>query len=288
MSVFSRLLSIRQGAAKHRVPLLIVGGALFFAGLAWSVAQIDLDASAIAPRLVLAAIALTALGVLANAGEQWFAARSLRLPYGYGRALKVSCVATLANILPLPGGLLVRGASFSASGASKAESATVLGVSAAIWVLLTIALVGFAALPGSAMIVLASLCLAGAVVLTAWTAYKFDAVSAIGMLVSRCALIAITVLRLLVILQMLSVEGRLREAAVYSGASLVGQIVGIVPSGIGVVETVGAGLALAIDAAPEAAFLALSLNRILGLAVAGLVVFFWVSPEKDAVSAKEL
>ncbi len=272
MTIFSKFNGSRRAAQRFRLPLLVAGLTLFGVGLVWALSSIQLDSERLRYAMLGPILLAVVLAVLVNALEQWLAARALAVEYTYVRALSVSSAATIANVLPLPGGLLVRAASFTGAGAHAAESAVILGAGAAIWVMLSAGLVILAAVSGVEGTLLAWALALGAGAVSLWLAWRFDPVNALGLLVVRIVLIALTVLRLIAILAFLAQPFAWREAAVYSGASLVGQVVGVVPAGVGLVESVGAALALTIGAAPEAAFVALSLNRIFGLTMAVLVV----------------
>ncbi len=259
---------------RHR-SVFLAGGAIFFAlGLAWSISELDFAAADFEWRYLPLAIGAVVVAVAVNAAEQWFAGKALKIEYPFGRAVEVSCWATLANMLPVPGALLVRGASFAKAGAPARDNAVILGAGAVIWVLLATALVAFAALPTITVAGLSAILVSAAVAVSVWLGHRFVPAAAAGLLLVRIGLIALTVVRLYAFIGLIGGGSALREAAVYAGASLVGQVVGIVPAGIGVVEAVGAGLALIIDAAPAQAFVALSLNRVFGLAAAGMVVAF--------------
>ncbi len=260
--------------ASHRLHL-VTGGSIFFAiGLAWSVSALNLSAAHLHWRFLPLAIGAVAVAVVVNAAEQWLAAKALKVDYSFGRGMQVSCWATLANVLPVPGALLIRSASFARAGVPARENAFVLGAGAVIWVLLAAAMVAFAAAPSIPVAGFSATLVLTAVAVSVWLGHNFEPIAAAALLLARIVLLALTVLRLYAFIGWIGGEAAFREAAVYAGASLMGQVVGIVPAGIGVVEAVGAGLALMIDGAPAEAFLALSLNRVFGLAAAGLFVAF--------------
>lgn len=272
MQLLAQIAAFRSRLTQYRVPFLMIGFGFFIVGLWWSFGVTNIALSQLNYAVLPIAVLAVVCAVLVNALEQWFAARALKVDYSYPRALTVSSGATLANLLPVPGGLLVRGVSFTNAGAKKGEAAYILAAGAAIWVLLSLALVLFAVSPSARMGAVAAGLVLIALAITIWLARRFDFANTVGMVATRLALIALTVIRLFALLSVISVDMPLREAAIYSGASIAGQVVGIIPSGIGLVEGVGAALALLIDANPGAAFIALSLNRFFGLVIAGAIV----------------
>lgn len=262
----------KRVGVRHRSILLTGGAIVFVFGLAWSVTSLDLTVAHFQWRFLPLAIGAVAAAVVVNAAEQWLAAKALKIEYSFGRGVQVSCWATLANVLPVPGALLVRSASFARAGASARDNALVLGAGAVNWVLLASAMVAFAAVPTLPVAGFSATLLLAAVAVSVRLGRRFVPAAAAALLLMRIVLIALTVVRLYAFMGWIGGGAVIREAAVYAGASLVGQVVGIVPGGIGVVEAVGAGLAPMIDGAPAEAFLGLSLNRAFGLAAAGLVV----------------
>ena len=262
----------KRVGVRHRSIFLVGGAIVFVLGLAWSVSALEISAAQLQWRYLPLAIGAVALGVVVNAAEQWFAAKALRIEYSFGRGMQVSCWATLANILPVPGALLVRSASFARAGVKAQDNALVLAAGAAVWIFLAAAMVLFAAMPTLPVAGLSAILVVAAVAVSIWLGIRFVPAAAAALLLTRIALLALTVIRLYAFIAWIGGGAAIRDAAVYAGASLVGQVVGIIPGGIGVVEAAGAGLALVIDGTPAEAFLALSLSRAFGLAAAGLVI----------------
>ncbi len=264
-----------------RTSFEVLGLAVLAFGAAWAVSSLDLTWSDISPlHLVLNLLVLTPalLG---------FAAVSLKITSGaIGRdvpnvlALQVVAAANVAELLPLPGGALVRGAALVKVGAGVGEAARVVLLTALLMLGLTLALSGMAlgALSDAIWYWIAAAALAAVLVvlvlLTRHAALRY----LVAMVVIRLVTLAVTVLRLVVASATLGSDFGWIEATLYSAAPTVGAAVGIVPAGLGLNEAIAAGLATLITASPATAFLAVALNRALGLAVgAGLVLggSFW-------------
>ena len=95
----------------------------------------------------------------------------------------------------------------------------------------------------------------------------------VAMVAVRFVTLAVTVLRLIVAFATLGEDLGWIEAALYAVAPTLGTAVGIVPAGLGINEAIAAGLATLVAGSSATAFLAVALNRALGLAVgAGLVL----------------
>ena len=262
----------KELGSSYRLVFLTGGSIVFAIGVIWSFTALDFTSMKLQTWFLPLAISAVAAAVVVNAAEQWFAAKTLKVEYSFGRSLEVSCWATLANVLPVPGALLVRSASLGRAGAKARDNALVLGAGAIIWVLLTIAMVAFAIAPTIAVAAFSVLLILFAITVSVLLGRRFVSGAAAMMLILRFVLLALAVARLYAFLGLIDGQTAFRDAAVYAGSSLAGQVIGVVPAGIGIVEAVGAGLALMIDGAPAKAFFALSLNRAFGLLVAGLVV----------------
>ncbi|WP_146180761.1 hypothetical protein [Thalassorhabdomicrobium marinisediminis] len=253
----------------------VIGLAVLAFGAAWAVASLDLTWSVISPlHLALNLLVLTPalLGV---------AALSLKITAGaIGRdvpnvlALQVVSAANVAELLPLPGGALVRGAALVKVGAGVGEAARVVLLTALLTLGVTLALSGMAlgALSDVILYWIAAAALAAVLVVFVLLSRHAALRYLVAMVMIRLVTLAVTVLRLVVASAMLGSSFGWIEAVLYSAAPTVGAAVGIVPAGLGVNEAIAAGLATLIAASPATAFLAIALNRALDLAVGAAMV----------------
>ncbi|MEM8742995.1 MAG: hypothetical protein AAGE13_16080, partial [Pseudomonadota bacterium] len=189
------------------------------------------------------------------------------------RAITRAAQAGVAELLPLPGGAAVRGAALIEAGARPGAAAWMVLASAVLMLGLTVALAAFALALLGEPLGWAGL-LAGLLVtaLALWhIAARVGARWLPALVAVRGATLALTSLRLMAAFAALGQEASLLQALLYALAPALGATVAIVPGGFGVNEAVAAALASMIAASPAAAFLAVALNRALGL-TAGAVL----------------
>jgi uncharacterized membrane protein YbhN (UPF0104 family) len=184
-------------------------------------------------------------------------------------AFEISIIGAAANLLPLPGATLVRVAALKVAGASYAEGTKATLLVAGLWA-------GVAFLfAGAWMIHLG----------VATVAVLFVVVGLVGWLgcfgygVWRCRGAGLPVALSLVKLAMVTTDATrmylclsalggavvFGQAATLAVAGVVGNAVSIIPAGLGVREAVSAGLAPLVGLGAGIAFLAATLNRLLGL-----------------------
>ncbi|MDQ2641370.1 MAG: hypothetical protein M3Y79_12440 [Pseudomonadota bacterium] len=99
---------------------------------------------------------------------------------------------------------------------------------------------------------------------------------AAGFVAVRTALLALTIGRIYFCFMTLNHPTTIHESSAYAAASVVGAIVGIAPAGAGIAEGVGAALATLMERSAAAAFLALSMNRLIGLGGAALLSVYYM------------
>ena len=103
----------------------------------------------------------------------------------------------------------------------------------------------------------------------AWIARKSTAAFALRLVAVRMVQLLVSVVRIYVVFLAIAVPVGMSEATVFLIANPLGTSMSIVPAGIGISEGIGAALAVLVSVPSAAAFLALALNRVLGLACCG-------------------
>ncbi len=267
--------AIRRFATRWRVPILILAAAGFFAGIWYSVRALALDWSdlSVGP-ILLVLLVLAPLTLAAASLSLQVSARALGLRIGFVEGVKVSALGNVAELLPLPGGAVVRGSALMRAGARLGESAWIVTLGAVLMLCLA------AAVAGVPMILLrpaigwpvALAGFGGAAVVAWWIARRSSVHVALAMVGARAMIAAVTVGRIAAAFAAIGFEVGLREAALFSVSATLGNAVTIVPAGLGIAEGIGAALALLAPTPPAAAFAAVALNRILGLCVSGTIL----------------
>lgn len=270
-----RVLAAREPSPRTRRVLSAVGGVAVVVALIVSIRALEVSAATLRwGPLALVALVATPATMLANAAElRVMASGTTTRPLRWGDAVEVVVIATAANLLPLPGGALVRLQALRPRGATTSASALINLAGAGAW--LGTGLV----IAGGALLVLRGP--------AAWIAVAIG-VAAAGVaagLVRRAALpgrvarttvalfaveAGVTVLhgvRLLLVLVGLGVPLDLVQALVIGVSAPLSAAAGVFPSGIGIAEALS-GLLAPLVALPVAAGVAATgLNRAIGLAV---------------------
>ncbi len=261
----------RAWGRRHSRVILAVAAAAFVVGMALSVRQLGLDRESVRLGPLLLALALGGpASVAAKALELQLCARAVARRVGFVDAVVVTSAATVANLLPVPASLAVRGGALVNAGAGLRETGVVLLLAGLMWLGMAIAVTGAAA-GGLAGGVAAALGGVAALVVAAMIARRGGAAVAGGFVAVRAALLGTLILRLWLCFAAIGAPLPAAEAAYYAVAGVIGNLAMIVPAGLGVSEGAAALMAQAAGGSAAAAFLALGLNRLLGLLLCGVI-----------------
>jgi uncharacterized membrane protein YbhN (UPF0104 family) len=227
--------------------------------------------------LLLAALVGVPLTAMTNAGEYWLSARAAGLTLRPLEALRTTVLATAANLLPLPGGPLVRIQALRTGGIGGRVSTQVTAAAGASWV----AVAGLAAALGGAitgaprgavipLTVLGVLAgIAGVLLLRTSVAADRDWRLVAGQLVVvELGSVLISAARLYLLLLAIGAPATGSGALVLALAGVLATAVGIVPAGLGVREGLSALLAVAVALPAATGFAVSVLDRVVGLVVA--------------------
>jgi polysaccharide pyruvyl transferase WcaK-like protein/uncharacterized membrane protein YbhN (UPF0104 family) len=231
----------------------------------------------LSPVLLVVAIVIPAT-VFFNAYEFLLSARLIGRRIGLHSALETTIIGSVANMLPLPGGSIVRVAALKAAGAElKHGISTILfltliwlGVAftyAGAWVIvLGKTLVGALFVAGGAGVLVASFA-------TTWRLLKQWQVP-MQLLATKLVIVLLDAARNLLCLWALGADANFAQASALAVSGVLGSAVSVVPAGLGVREGVAAAMAPLVGLAASSAFLAMTLSRVLGLATTAPVAAF--------------
>lgn len=187
------------------------------------------------------------------------------------RALDVTVVGTAANVLPLPGSVLVRIASLKLGGARYGEATVAVLFVGVSWVAIAFIYGGgfllylSADLAGGLFLGGGLVLLAGLVLFTIRVWGK--TVSAGAVMAIKLGLVATDAWRLYLCLGAIGIPASFAQASALPVSTAVAAAIGFVPGGIGVQEALAAALSPLVGLTVASGFLSVTLNRILGLAV---------------------
>jgi hypothetical protein len=262
--------SVRRFVECYRIPIVLAAICAFATLFIYSASRLDLDPREIGWNWLGLAAAIVPFAMLANASELALCARATGRTMPIATAFIYSAGATVANVLPLPAGMILRAKALVGEGAGWIESGAILAAAGLLWLAMAVTSVGFALMPDpSGTIIFVAGCSA-CLVIAGWVALGAGVATGTGFLLVRGAMIALLVLRLYFCFLAIGQPLALPDSAVFALAGVVGNGVTIVPSGLGIAEGVGAAMADLVGTLPAAAFLALGINRLLGLAGSAL------------------
>ncbi|MFO7904728.1 MAG: hypothetical protein R6U98_18835 [Pirellulaceae bacterium] len=260
-------------ARAHSRAYYLIAGAVFVGGMFVSAWVLALDWGSLELKWLLmnlfvgapAAIALNAIGLRISANI-------VGVSLSFGAAFRTCCIAICSNLLPIPAGTLIQASSLASRGGSTLQSGIIILVGNALSLAIVLALVGailLLVIPEAGI----PLLLLGIALLATCSVFilKRSSVStASAFIATRCLRTVVMVLRIQLSFMIIGFSVSALDAAVFSGALVVGTTLSVFPGGLGVSEALAALLALATAVAPGAAFLATALNRLATLAFAGM------------------
>jgi len=264
--------SVRARIRALRVPLTIAAATVFVGGAIWSFFRMDLSLS----ELHLSALALLAALALASFVYGGVGLALLAITVGTSiplrKAIPIAVYASLAEVLPLPGGAIVRTGALVSSGARVGQSSLVVIVTAILWISIAatgagLYLVYVGEISGLVLVIPAVLAVAGVLV---WLLVKAGWKITILTLGHRLTGLLLVSLRLKLSFMVLGVTLSLENTLPFAFAGIAGSASAIAPAGLGIGESLSALLATVAATAPTAAFLAAALNRTTGLVVAAI------------------
>ena len=272
--------SARSWSQRYRWPLTLAGALVLIGGVAWSLSRLEFDVARLQPAyLVLVASVLVPASIAVAAINLEILGKVVGTSIPISNAVAVTAYGRVAELLPIPGAALARGAALMQSGANLAQTTSVL-----IWSsLMTLAMVAlFACYPLAQVHAFLGVAVGGAGILGllltgAWFLSRSNARIVGAMVGLRFVNVAIGVLRFWACFAAIGFGVPMDQAAVFVIASSITTYIGIVPGGLGISEILSASLALLIDIDPLAAFLAAAVDRIVGLAISGLVALIMIS-----------
>jgi hypothetical protein len=276
---------LKRWSRARRKSIVCIFAIFFICGIGYSFAALNLKLTELDAIALLAVACLVPISILLNGTELQLCARVANQNLGFGKALGYASMATIANLLPIPASILIRGGALVSSGAKIAQAGRILAAAAAMWLAMAFGISGYFLTAGwisGGITILSAILVIG---IAFWIEQRSSVATALSFIAVRGIMLLLLIARLYFCFIAINAAVALEEAAIYSVVGIAGTAVAIVPAGLGIAEGFGALIAKAAGADPAAAFLALGLNRILGLLGSGLVAaFFWFRVEQPDLS----
>lgn len=251
-----------------RIPLLIGTSILFCAGALWSfhklnitVQDLHFNSVAILILLVIPSLFYGGIGLL-------LLGRSAHVTIPLGRATVISAYAYLAEMLPLPGGAIIRAKALIDGGGTLSHSSALVIFTAILWISLAMIGAGITLLATSSYLAWPLLLLGSGftVAIAAWLGSTAGITIAAQTLLHRVSGIILAALRIQFAFMALGTPIRFSETMPFVLALLMGSASSVAPAGLGVSESLAALAATTSAYHPSVAFLAVGLDRLVCLA----------------------
>lgn len=232
------------------------------------------------PLLVLALFAIP-VTVLLNAEEFRLSAHLVGQDFPRAAAAEVTIVASVANMLPIPGGTMVRIAALKSKGAGLRDGTSATLLISFLWVAIAFLYSGAWLLSpavsaaqwlGIGFMIFGAGMLFLVVVLGVRMFRQQRTLALLGLV--KCGLVLLDASRIYLCFLVIGAGGSFGQASVLAVSSVVGASVSIVPAGLGVREGAAALLAPWIALAAASGYLATSLNRLVGLTIMAPVALY--------------
>ena len=279
-SVFSLLRRFRALAQQHRVAFAVVGFALFFGFIVYAVATFPTeDIDTLSPWYLVPAVAVVApLMQLAKALEFRAQARMLGEHIELHECHEVTLNASIANLMPVPGSVLVRTARLSRNNSTTHAALTAI-VAGLCWLGVSMTLCGAALIAVSVASAGAALtCLGIALAAAAYGLGRSlpGSLSGFGELILvEVLLTAVGAASMYLAFRAIGFDIDVLQTVVVAVSGPLASAAGIFPSGIGLSEALVSGLGTLLDIPAQLGFLAAALSRLtttIGLFVGRAVV----------------
>jgi|GEM_PF-1243076 len=256
----------------RRQVYVLAFGTLFLGGLAISVSVLNLDLTArFAAWIVLDLIIFTPLAVLITALGLKNNANILKRDIRLREAFTATSAGVVAEVAPVPGGLVARGAALMSSGAKVGEAGAVLVANSVLGMAVAVVAASIAIWADQQLVSI----VAGVVGTVAAAASVFWAVQRrslrTGAIFAALKLAgwAVFIIRIKIALLAIGAMAGFDDLALFGVSGAFGSLASFAPGGLGLPEGLAAVFAAVNDFSPAAAFLAMAINRLVGLAFCG-------------------
>lgn len=246
---------------------------VLFVGTAWAgFASLPAHRGPIEPLFfIVVAGVLAPATTIVNAAEYAGAARFVGVRVRPVDALRVAVMSTAANILPVPGAVLVRAAALRAAGTGSVPAARSVLAASTLWVAATGAILGMLVLASAERLALGALLIVGAAALVAvahrmaGAQHRPDGIETTARLLAvESAATALGAARLWCCARGLGFEVGAGDAVVLASASVLAAAIGFAPGGLGVREALAGAIAPLVGVPAAVGASSSVVDRVLG------------------------
>lgn len=227
--------------------------------------------------------------ILLNAMEYVLTARFLGHRVGSREALEVSVLTSAANLLPVPGSLLVRARGLRSHGATTIESTRTPILVGVLWAGVAAATAGVwlgvrMAHPIVVLGGIASLGIGVAALLTLVRRAPVRRPPVTFLFLVELGLVTVAAVRSILVLTAIGFPADIADGLALALSSVAATALGIIPGGLGIREFLSAAMVTLVDTPAAAGALVASIDRLLGLGVLGIVTILVLVVRDRAVA----
>lgn len=275
VNLYERLQRVSRWRAmpqRWHTPMLVVAGGIFVVGSVAAYRGLVIEWQRVNVWLLLIVlVAGTPLTIGLNAAELRVIAAIEAVRLSWKQALQTVVLATAANLLPLPGAAMVRTHVLVSHGVAVSAAVRVILAAALSWVGISAVLAALAAMRFS-MVFALLLGLVGVIAIVVGVLALRTSGRLLGQLmVVEFATTVLHAARLWLVFTALQISVDVREPVVLAAASPLAAAAGVFPSGLGLAEAFGAGMAVTVGLSAAAGFAGTALMRLIGLAGTAVV-----------------
>lgn len=278
--IITLLVDLKGTAIRWRWVLLIIGTVVFLSGTLFAVRNLDLVwTDILMSALLLNFLVLVPSTIVLAAVNLQILASAVNCRISFSEAFVISAVGRIAQVLPLPGGLIVRSIALVRAGASHGNSARITIFNGLLTLSLSFCLSGIAMtmIGLAAGYMMLAVGFGGMIFSLAVILQKAKLKRTFWILIQRLCFLGLAIIRIVVAFATIGVDIGGIQSMILIVSTQVTSAVSIVPAGIGLAESGAAGLAYLINISPAAAFIAVGLNFLLGLFFCGFVLLLAIA-----------
>ena len=263
---------MRRHIDAYRGAYLALFSLVFVAALVVSVKQLGLTVSASLALWLALDLLVGAPLAVAIASFHTQACASLVGRYvQFREAFSATAAGVVAEMTPLPGGVIARGVVLIRAGMRFSESGKILFAGSLLGIAIATAAAGLAL--GEDFIYIGALLFIIGIAITLIIVFgamkTYDPVSVFFFVITKLAGWCVLAVRILLALMAIGVAARFQDIALFSFAGVFGGVASFAPGGLGVREGLASILAAGVGFSSAAAFTAMAVNRLTGLAFCG-------------------
>ncbi len=270
---------LRRGLMPIAITVFLIGG-----WLALRSSRLHLDDIRWEPLGVLLIVGIP-LTIAGKACEYRISARAVDREVGLVESTRISIYSTAANLLPIPGSVLVRVGALRSLGARAGEALNATAFVGVVWLGTALTLAGTVTLSSRPVLGASSFFAGSAVIVLGIAILRRTAPAGRSLrrslmtwtVVVEGASISVAALRWILALAALGVSASAMQGFVLALSGVFASSLGMFPGGLGVREVISAGLAPLVAVSASMAYLAASLDRLAGIVVHGIAAgIMWI------------